>query len=374
LIHFYKRLFSLDKGWQLRLSSTLTMCCILKCFGKSKPEGMLLGMGNPLLDISATVKPELLAKHNLKSNDAILTEEEAIFNDLTKDYSVDYIAGGATQNSIRVAQWVLGQKYATSYFGCVGKDNYGETLEAKAKEAGVNVQYQISTEFPTGRCAVLITGQDRSLVTKLDAANHFTVDHLDDGKNWKTVESAKVVYSAGFFLTVSVDSMLKVGKYCAANNRTYCLNLSAPFLIQFFKDQMMSVMPYADIVFGNETEAATFADAFNLGTTDVKKIALAISMLPKENGSKGRTVIITQGSDPVVCAENGTVVEFPAEKLPASKIVDTNGAGDAFVGGFLAQYVLGKDLGTAVRCGIWAATHIIQRSGCTLPDVMDFKA
>ena len=311
-----------------------------------------MGMGNPLLDISATVKPELLAKHNLKSNDAILTEDEAIFNDLTKDYPVDYIAGGATQNSIRVAQWVLGQKYATSYFGCVGKDNYGETLEAKAKEAGVNVQYQISTEFPTGRCAVLITGQDRSLVTKLDAANHFTVDHLDDGKNWKTVETAKVVYSAGFFLTVSVDSMLKVGKYCAANNRTYCLNLSAPFLIQFFKDQMMSVMPYADIVFGNETEAATFADAFNLGTTDVKKIALAISMLPKENGSKGRTVIITQGSDPVVCAENGTVVEFPAEKLPASKIVDTNGAGDAFVGGFLAQYVLGKDLGTAVRCNI----------------------
>ena len=60
-------------------------------------------------------------------------------------------------------------------------------------------------------------------------------------------------------------------------------------------------------------------------------------------------MIITQGSDPVVCAENGTVVEFPAEKLPASKIVDTNGAGDAFVGGFLAQYVLGKDLRTAVR-------------------------
>ena len=99
-------------------------------------------------------------------------------------------------------------------------------------------------------------------------------------------------------------------------------------------------------------EATTFAGAFNLGTTDVKKIALAISMLPKENGSKGRTVIITQGSDPVVCAENGAVVEFPAEKLPASKIVDTNGAGDAFVGGFLAQYVLGRDLRTSVRCNI----------------------
>lgn len=335
---------------------------------------MLLGMGNPLLDISATVKTELLTKHNLKSNDAILTESEEIFKDLTGQYSVDYIAGGATQNSVRVAQWVLGLKNSTSYFGCVGNDEYAATLESKAKEAGVNVQYQVSTEHPTGRCAVLITGQDRSLVTKLDAANHFNVSHLEESKNWKVVESAKAVYSAGFFLTVSVDSMLKVGKYCAASNRTYCLNLSAPFLIQFFKDQMMSVMPFADIVFGNETEAATFAETFNLGTTDVKKIALAISMLPKENGSKGRLVIITQGSDPVICVENGQVFEFAADKLSADKIVDTNGAGDAFVGGFLAQYVQGRALPVAVRCGIWAATHIIQRSGCTLPEIMDFKA
>merc|ERR1711887_209637 len=122
------------------------------------------------------------------------------------------------------------------------------------------------------------------------------------------------------------------------------------------------------------TEALTFAETFNLGTTDIKKIALALSMLPKENGSRGRLVIITQGPDPVICVENGQVLEFAADKLSADKIVDTNGAGDAFVGGFLAQFVQGKDLATSVKCGVWAATHIIQRSGCTLPEVMDFKA
>ena len=37
-------------------------------------ENVLLGVGNPLLDISATVKGALLTKHSLKSNDAILTE------------------------------------------------------------------------------------------------------------------------------------------------------------------------------------------------------------------------------------------------------------------------------------------------------------
>ena len=111
-------------------------------------EGVLLGMGNPLLDISATVKPELLTKHNLKSNDAILTEDEAIFQDLS-EYSVDYIAGGATQNSIRVAQWVLEQDKSCAYFGCVGDDEYSKTLEKCAADAGVNVRYQRHTK-PTG--------------------------------------------------------------------------------------------------------------------------------------------------------------------------------------------------------------------------------
>ena len=136
---------------------------------------------------------------------------------------------------------------------------------------------------------------------------------------------------------------------------------------------MSSVLPFTDIVFGNETEALTYAETFNLGTKDITKIAQAISMLPKENGSKGRLVIITQGADPVVCVNNGVVTTFEAERLPADKIVDTNGAGDAFVGGFLAQYCQGKDLATGVRCGIWAATHIIQRSGCTFDDKMKFQ-
>ena len=56
-----------------------------------------------------------------------------------------------------------------------------------------------------------------------------------------------------------------------------------------------------------------------------------------------------QGSDPVIVVEHGKVLQFPVISLPNDKIVDTNGAGDAFVGGFLAQYVQDKPLETAVR-------------------------
>jgi len=354
LIHFYKR-------------------DILDTMAELLSENVLLGMGNPLLDISATVEKDLLTKHNLKSNDAILTEDEQIFKDLIEGHKVDYIAGGATQNTIRVAQWILGKKSLCAYMGCVGRDDSSKILEEKASEAGVNVKYQYSDK-PTGRCAVLITGQDRSLVTKLDAANHFTASHLEEGDNWSVVSSAKCVYSAGFFLTVSVESMLKVAKHCSQNNKTYCINLSAPFLCQFFKDQMASVLPFTDIVFGNETEAATYAEVNSLGITDVGEIAKKIAMLPKENGSTSRLVVITQGSDHVVVVQHGQIVKFPVESLAKESIVDTNGAGDAFVGGFLAQHVLGKPLAVAVKCGNWAARHCIQRSGCTMPDVCDFTA
>ena len=57
----------------------------------------------------------------------------------------------------------------------------------------------------------------RSLVTKLDAANHFTPSHLDP--NWDMVERAKFFYSSGFFLTVSVDSMLRVAKHATEKGK-----------------------------------------------------------------------------------------------------------------------------------------------------------
>ena len=49
-------------------------------------SGVLLGMGNPLLDISAVVKTDLLDKYSLKANDAILYEKEDIYEELIKNY------------------------------------------------------------------------------------------------------------------------------------------------------------------------------------------------------------------------------------------------------------------------------------------------
>ena len=191
-------------------------------------------MGNPLLDISAVVPTEFLDKYDLKLNNAVLAEEKhaPMYDDMVKNFEVEYIAGGATQNSIRVAQWMLGAPKSAAYMGCVGKDSFGDEMIKACEAEGVHVNYMVDEATPTGTCGVLVNGGERSLCAALNAANNYKIAHLEQPENWKLVEDAKFFYSAGFFLTVSPDSMLKVAKHSAEKGKTYTMNLSAPFLME----------------------------------------------------------------------------------------------------------------------------------------------
>ncbi|OQR71584.1 adenosine kinase-like [Tropilaelaps mercedesae] len=336
------------------------------------PKGALFCMGNPLLDISAEVDQTFLDKYNLKANDAVLAEKHhlPIYSELKEKSKLEYIAGGATQNTCRVFQWVVRKADRCVFMGCIGRDEFGEILKCKAREAGVDVHYQFDETTPTGTCAVLLTdgGKHRSLCANLAAANNFSVEHLKKPENLKLMCSARLYYISGFFLTVSVDSMVLVGQHATSENKLFCMNLSAPFLCQFFHDQMMKVMPYVDILFGNEAEAKELACSQKWPETlSIKDIARKAAFLPKERGK--RMVIFTQGTDPVIVVQqDGSVQEYPVKQIAKDKIVDTNGAGDAFVGGFLAGLIEAKSIASCVARGIAAASMMIQQSGCSLPN------
>ncbi|KAI4812270.1 hypothetical protein KUCAC02_023671 [Chaenocephalus aceratus] len=337
----------------------------------------LFGMGNPLLDISAVVDKDFLDKYTLKPNDQILAEDKhkELFEEIVKKSKVEYHAGGATQNSIKIAQWMVQEPHKVgTFFGCIGKDDkFGGILKQKAEEAHIDAHYYEQEEKPTGTCAACITGDNRSLVANLAAAECYKKDkHLDLEENWELVEKAKVYYIAGFFLTVSLESILKVAKHASDNNKLFCLNLSAPFICQFFKDNLMQVMPYVDVLFGNETEAAAFAKELDFETKDIKEIAKKAQALTKVNKKRERIVVLTQGKDKTAMASE-KVETFPVLKIDPKDIVDTNGAGDAFVGGFLSGLVQDKPLDQCVKAAHYAANVIIRRAGCTFPEKPDFK-
>lgn len=373
-----------DEVGAARLLDTLSMKMAAEEPQAKKPkleqnqlsENVLFGMGNPLLDICAVVDKDFLDKYGLKPNDQILAEDKhkELFEELVKRFNVEYHAGGSTQNSVKVAQWMIQSPYkAATFFGCIGTDKFGEILKNKTEEAHVDAHYYEQSDEPTGTCAACITGDNRSLVAHLAAANCYNKEkHLDLEKNWKLVEKAKVYYIAGFFLTVSPEAILKVASHSSANNKIFTLNLSAPFISQVYKEPLMKVMPYVDILFGNEMEAASLAREQGFETEDIKEIAQKAQALPKVNPKRQRIVVFTQGKDDTIMATENEVTAFPVLDSDQSEIIDTNGAGDAFVGGFLSQLVYDRLLTECIRAGHYAASVIIKRSGCTFPEKPDF--
>lgn len=184
---------------------------------------------------------------------------------------------------------------------------------------------------PTGTCAVLVHGGERCLVANLAAANNYKKDHLLSAEMVPVWQKARFFYSAGFFLTVSPPSLLEVAEHALQTNKTLLVNLSAPFICQFFLDPLLQVLPYADFVFGNESEAQAFGAAMKYEEQTVEGIALRLAALPKKNGSRARTVVITQGSQSTLVVFNGQVAHFAVPHIAKEKIIDTNGAGDGML-------------------------------------------
>ncbi|XP_061611984.1 adenosine kinase-like isoform X3 [Phyllopteryx taeniolatus] len=283
-------------------------------------ENTLFGMGNPLLDISAVVDKDFLDKYGLKPNDQILAEDKhkTLFDEIVKRKEVEYHAGGSTQNSVKIAQWMIQKPHkVATFFGCIGTDRFGEILKKKAEEAHVDARYYEQSEEPTGTCAACITGDNRSLVANLAAAQCYKKEqHLDLDSNWELVTKAKTYYIA---------------------------------------------------------EAASFGSQLGFQTDDIGEIARLTRTLPKDNPARPRVVVFTQGKDDTVATVGDKVTMFPVLDIDQNHIVDTNGAGDAFVGGFLSALVQDRPLEECIRAGHYAANVIIRRVGCTFPEKPDFQ-
>lgn len=280
------------------------------------------------------------------------------------------------------SQYVLPAN-SVAYIGSVGDDDLKNTLQKANEAEGVLSAYQIQPPpSKTGACAVILSNHDRSLCTTLRAAEEFTPSHLAHPDVANIIDGANYFYVEGYFLTHGIESALEIAKNASSKGKVVVLNLSAPFIPQFFKVQLEELLPHVDILIGNESEAAAYATATGMAVSlfpnpllprtltharqdaPLSEVATALAALPKSNSSRPRLIVITQGADSTLVASSspsssaGNVKPsdpnpktYPVPKLADDQIVDTNGAGDMFAGGFLGTLAQGKDLDTAIEVG-----------------------
>lgn len=80
------------------------------------------------------------------------------------------------------------------------------------------------------------------------------------------------------------------------------LNMSAIFVIEYYKDQLLKAIEHADYVFCNEDEGSAFATSQGIVAENRVEAAKFIAAMPKVNKCRPRVVIITQGSEPTLVA------------------------------------------------------------------------
>ena len=146
-------------------------------------------------------------------------------------------------------------------------------------------------------------------------------------------------------------------------------------MVQVHYDKILEIAKYADMVVGNMEELQAFAG--DNGDNYQKVFEKAFKKLdPKE-----RLFVITDGSKGVFVGKydyKRGKIDFILQSFPCAikteEISDLNGAGDAFLGGFLSQFMKGSSLYSCCRAGNEAAFIILKNVGCTYKnEKIDFE-
>ncbi|XP_017768210.1 PREDICTED: adenosine kinase 2-like [Nicrophorus vespilloides] len=266
--------------------------------------------------------------------------------------------GGCTQNTLRILHWLSKGDITTYMFGAIGNDSNGKFLKTEVEKANVQTRYA-TKPLATGLMISLVFNQHRSLAGNIGASELYTEADLKHADNMTILSSVGLIYMEGFFITNRLPVAKNIMTFCKKNKKSFAFNLCASYLVESYKDAVKEFVEASDILFGNLDEFECLMK--NNGKNDFVSYAKELV-----NGTS-KMVVITNGSEKVQCVEASRATEFQVPTLQNSKVVDTTGAGDSFVSGFLYGYMQKKDMLTCVKWGCQTAQQVIQYIGVQLP-------
>ena len=254
------------------------------------------------------------------------------------------------------------------FLGSVGDDYCGDLYSDLLQKEGIIPYFERIPKQNTGTCLVLCNHNDRAHITDLGASTSITEDYIK--RVLPKFEDAILIFTELFIIKTQKDLVYKIAKMGLPDHKIYGFNLPSFYFLETFQNDIQELISYADILFANIDEAKFFC--FKMGI-DIKqsmeKIITALAKMSKKNKNKNRIVVITASAEPAwVCdysfKENKVkwCKSYEVNYVPDNLIVDTNGAGDSFAGGFLSQYMKGKSIDECMKAGHWAASLIISQN------------
>ena len=266
----------------------------------------LYGFGNALIDIEISIKDEDLIHIDIPKGSTKDISHEDLMNFLsTFDSNVrSRLPGGSIANSLYAAN----QFGAIVHFSCsIGKDDYGDFFVDSFKNNKNLITYKVSDK-PTGVCLIFVTPDgERTMASNLGANEDLSPEAL----NIEKIESSNFLIFDNFALfTTSRNKMVVSALSKKGKSTKVCFGLSDVNLIDKNIEQLKWLSQNkVDYIFGNEKEMERLKESLDFTTEN------SVTTLDRRGAM-----------------HNGRLM--PASQL--TKVVNTNGAGDALMGAFLA--------------------------------------
>ncbi|MGY6172358.1 ribokinase [Candidatus Mycoplasma pogonae] len=234
------------------------------------------------------------------------------------------------------------------FIGKVGKDQEANFALTELQKHGIDINHIEQTNNVTGIASIYVSANGENTIVLMPGANHDFVNQ--DWNKW--VEIIKPYDYLLFQLEINHEFVFDLIQLAKQYGKKVILN---PAPAKKIPDEILQLCDY---IIPNETELATIFDREPVGSEE----EIHQLLLETQKTHPHTNLIVTFGAKGVYYINSEKqLVNVPAKKNV--NVVDTTGAGDSFIGGFLSQISLGSTLEEAIKFGISAASISITRQG-----------
>jgi len=233
----------------------------------------------------------------------------------------------------------------TMILGKVGKDVLSDLALSSLQESGVDITgISKSQKTSTGSASIWVNAQGQNSIVIYPGANG------EVGEDF-IIQHEKFFDDASWLLTqfeVPLESILLSLKIAKKHGLKTVID-PAP-VKKINNDDIWRLVDY---LFPNEIELREI--------THTENVLKAIHIL-KSRGVK--EVIVKLGKQGAAYEDKGKLVVLPA--IPVEQRVDTTGAGDCFIAGFLSGIIQQSNISRAIKIANLTASYSIQKKGAAI--------
>ncbi len=229
------------------------------------------------------------------------------------------------------------------HIGAVGRD--GDWAIQALAAFGVNTEHVARLDMPTGHAIINVDDAGENAIVIFSAANMAQ----DKGRIRAALSEAG---PNDFCILQNETNLVRYAAEIAQNKGMRVVYSASPF----DAEKVREVLPHVDTLVVNEVEAGQLADALGVATTH----------LPVSE------VVVTRGARGAAYGAAGIEIELPAFEVAP---VDTTGAGDTWLGFFVAGRDAGMGVKGAMKFALAGAALQVTRPGTAeaIPDLGEVK-